>query len=320
MARLLIFFSFIIASCVAWAAPDSGNDAPNGAATYELTVDAPMNINGYEINVGKGTVVLVQSFDDDGTALCEVGRKSGKIQSEYLVPSERPYPYTYQFLDDPSWGAFFGLLCIFLIYVGPFAFTFAWFRVNYIDRLLRHRLWSRWMCTTANLSFILGAAAFCYAYTKVTGRTVFEDLTAYMYHFDNRWAMLASYLAGVWLINAVLFRIFLRVKVGSTWLAFSICVFGLFMGYTGYTEFCGIFPTWANAVVAPIVALCSFVFGFKLVSKVRKCPLCYNSKYIEYQYNDECGTEQAVNAPFKVMRHKWECSKCGAQWHTYEKE
>ena len=108
MKILFNILLFAIAIWSIWSVYNSDGDLHDtssmeyGLATYELTEDAEIHVNGYEINIGKGVVVAVDSMVSSGDVLCKLGSKIGTIDSKYLAPTTKSYAYIYPFFDNPT--------------------------------------------------------------------------------------------------------------------------------------------------------------------------------------------------------------------------
>lgn len=325
MKILFNILLFAIAIWSIWLVYNSDGDLHDtssmeyGLATYELTEDAEIHVNGYEINIGKGVVVAVDSMVGSGDALCKLGSKTGTIDSKYLAPTTKSYAYNYPFFSNPTWDIFWSKFKMFFGYVWPFIFLSLFFRWMYVDKLATGKM-VNWLDFGVFVSLCLVFVAFYYAYGKTTGRSVFEDLAAYTYAIKNKWLLLVVYITEVHVLCFLLSYLLAFVKMRNYHKAAIMATIGAYMSISiGFHVFSGVFPLCGYVLISSVFAVWyGLSFAKTLLNLNNMCPVCHYMNCMEKKVIGQ-GTgrpnKNAKSPGVGAITH-WQCRKCGAEWLT----
>lgn len=329
MKRLFNILLFAIAIWSVWSVYNSDEESLHDTSkvecdlpTYELVENTKMLVNGYEINIGKGVVVAVDTMVGSGEALCKLGSKTGTINSKYLAPTTKNYAYSYPYLNNPTWNGFLSKLKVFFTYVWPFIFLSLFFRWMYVDKLAEGKM-VKLLDYGVFLSLCLAFVAFYYAYGKATGRSVFEDLAAYNYVIKNKWLLLVVYITEISVLCFLLATFLAFVKIRNHHKAAIMATVGVYMTVSiGFHVFSGVFPIWGYVLISSVFAVWfSASHARTLLHLNNMCPVCHYMNCMEQkvagkgknmQDNGKQPTGKKTSDSTAVTY--WLCRKCGAEW------
>ena len=306
----------------------------DGLATYELTADTEFkqDYTNYKTTLPAGEVVIVMRFNDNGSVVCEyAGHEWFSDNGDHLVPTDKPYKYTYPLLSSPTVGGFLGKFLAFAAWLLPTIVVAIILSRIYVKRYREKGEIKRALDYAAAILLIATTVLLYFAYEAIIHRSIFEDMFAFSMH-NTDWWLIAIYCCLVVIAFNIIMATIIRFSMIAprimtiwygimtlvvTWNALSVCF---------------IFP-WYRIIISALAIFYAMAYSYFIGAKLialpdRRCNVCNASDWhiVEQDFDGNLYKKDRHGKPISIeyIEHEdikpnkqYTCKRCGHEWIVF---
>lgn len=307
----------------------------DGLAAYKLTADTDFDEWGrgtLETTIDAGEVVIVQRINDNGSVVCEyAGRNWFTYHGDHLVPTDKPYKYTYPLLSSPTVGGLLGKFLAFAAWLLPTIVVAIILSRIYVKRYREKGEIKRALDYAAAILLIATTVLLYFAYEAIIHRSIFEDMFAFSMH-NTDWWLIAIYCCLVVIAFNIIMATIIRFSMIAprimtiwygimtlvvTWNALSVCF---------------IFP-WYWIIISALAIFYAMAYSYFIGAKLialpdRRCNVCNASDWhiVEQDFDGNLYKKDRHGKPISIeyIEHEdikpnkqYTCKRCGHEWIVF---
>lgn len=302
----------------------------DGLATYELTADTDFDEWGrgtLETTIDAGEVVIVQRINDNGSVVCEyAGRNWFTYHGDHLVPTDKPYKYTYPLLSSPSVGGFLVKLLQFALWLLPTIVLAIILSRIYLKRYREKGEKKSWLDYIAGLLVVATVVLLYFAYGNIIHRSLFDDMFAFSMYF-NKWWQVALLGSLVVVVANFALGLVIRFSRMAPSIQFAVLQYAMIVVAWNACAACFTF-SWIWGIIGSVIIVmiwaCSFFPAALIALQPDKhCDVCHacGSHVVEKEFDGNLHRRDRHGKPIEIeykndviVGKQYACKRCGHEW------
>ena len=302
----------------------------DGLAAYKLTADTDFDEWGrgtLETTIDAGEVVIVQRINDNGSVVCEyAGRNWFTYHGDHLVPTDKPYKYTYPLLSSPSVGGFLVKLLQFALWLLPTIVLAIILSRIYLKRYRDKGEKKSWLDYIAGLLVVATVVLLYFAYGNIIHRSLFDDMFAFSMYF-NKWWQVALLGSLVVVVANFALGLVIRFSRMAPSIQFAVLQYAMIVVAWNACAACFTF-SWIWGIIGSVIIVmiwaCSFFPAALIALQPDKhCDVCHacGSHVVEKEFDGNLHRRDRHGKPIEIeykndviVGKQYACKRCGHEW------
>lgn len=302
----------------------------DGLAAYKLTADTDFDEWGrgtLETTIDAGEVVIVQRINDNGSVVCEyAGRNWFTYHGDHLVPTDKPYKYTYPLLSSPSVGGFLVKLLQFALWLLPTIVLAIILSRIYLKRYREKGEKKSWLDYIAGLLVVATVVLLYFAYGNIIHRSLFDDMFAFSMYF-NKWWQVALLGSLVVVVANFALGLVIRFSRMAPSIQFAVLQYAMIVVAWNACAACFTF-SWIWGIIGSVIIVmiwaCSFFPAALIALQPDKhCDVCHacSSHVVEKEFDGNLHRRDRHGKPIEIeykndviVGKQYACKRCGHEW------